>query len=306
MADIADLTQRLQDHQDQLGQIEELLRQAPDDAELLKIKSDLEQVIALTEELGGGALAGKDNVGGGSSKWKVGDRCTSKWEDGKYYSAVISEMAEDDIHIMYLDYGNKATVPESTLKAYVPLPTDQLVKGAMVRAIWADDGHFYDGIIVSDEGNDRFMIRFPRFGKKKYEVGAYDVTPRIGNKTAAVAADAPLPETLEIPDSLRLKPTDTEAQRRSKRARVKALKQGHKKRKIEQEGARKQNNWLAFQKSAKTGFGRKKRSMFATDENGTVGVIGSGKGMSKNPELIRNKYEEYDDEEGEGEATTAD
>lgn len=287
MADVADLMQRLQEHRDQLAQIDQLLQLTPGDEELIKIKGDLEQVVALTLELSS------------SSKWKVGDRCTAKWEDGKFYAATITEVKEDDYSVQFLDYGDKATVPESSLESYVPLPVDQLIKGAMVRAISEEDGLFHDAFIVSDDGNDRFIVRFPKFGKKKFSVGAYDVTPRLGKKKASVNADAPLPETVEIPEALRLKATDTEAQRRSKRARVKVMKQQHKKRKLEQEGARKQNNWLAFQKSAKTGYGKKKKSMFATSSKGVVGVIGSGKGMTDNPDLIRNKYTEWEDDNEE-------
>jgi hypothetical protein len=41
-----------------------------------------------------------------------------------------------------------------------------------------------------------------------------------------------------------------------------------------------------------TGFGKKKKSMFATSSTGTVGVIGSGQGMTKNPDLVRQKYDD--------------
>jgi hypothetical protein len=46
---------------------------------------------------------------------------------------------------------------------------------------------------------------------------------------------------------------------------------------------------LSFQKGNKTSYGKKKSSMFATNEFGTVGVVGSGKAMTTNPDLIRNK-----------------
>jgi len=300
MADISDLAARLQDHKDQLAQIDQLLAAAPGDEELLKIKEDLEQVVALTEELtgGGGGAGGDAAQGGGAGKWKVGDRCTAKWEDNKYYSAIITDVQEDDYSIRFLDYGNTGTCTEASLKTYVPLALDQLVAGAQVRAIWAEDGLFYDAHIVNDLGNDRYELRFPKFGKKKFIVGAYDMNPRFGKKTASVNTKEPVPEDFTIPENLRCKPTDTDAQRRSKRARVKKLKFSHKKSKIEQEGSRKQNNWLAFQKTAKTSFGKKRKSMFATDATGTVGVIGSGKGMTSNPDLIRNKYnDDYSDGE---------
>lgn len=254
--------------------------------------------MALTEELAGGVDIGLVATEG---KWKVGDRCTAKWEkDNKYYAAIINDIVEDDFHIMFLDYGNIAVVPETSIKPYTSLSKEQLTQGSLIRAIWGEDGLFYDAVVANEaDETGKYAVRFPQFGKKKFMVSPQDCRPRIG-KQAPNAAETALPDELVIPEHLKLKPSDTEAQRRNKRQRVKMLKQQFKKRKVEAEGNRKTNNWLSFVKSAKTtSIMRKKPSMFATTEEGTVGVIGSGRGMTENPALAKHRFKDADDEDDE-------
>jgi survival-of-motor-neuron-related-splicing factor 30 len=295
MAEIAELQQKLLEHKNQLAEVVLALEQTPDDPELLQIKGDLEQVVALTEELAGGVDV---SLLPSEGKWKTGDRCTAKWDkDNKYYAATITEIVEDDFHIMFLDYGNVAIVPETSIKPYSSLAKEQLTQGALIRAIWGEDGLFYDAVVANEiDETGKYGVRFPQFGKKKYLVNPQDCRARIGKQ--APNPDAPLPDDLVIPENLRLKPSDTEAQRRNKRQRVKLLKQQFKKRKVEAEGNRKTNNWLSFMKSSKpNSMMRKKPSMFATTEEGTVGVIGSGRGMTNNPTLAKHRFTEVDEDE---------
>jgi survival-of-motor-neuron-related-splicing factor 30 len=299
MSEIAELHQKLLEHKNQLREVVLALEATPDDPELLQIKGDLEQVVALTEELAGGVDVG---LVPSESKWKTGDRCTAKWEkDNKYYAAIITDIAEDDFHITFLDYGNVAVVPETSIKPYSHLSKEELTQGTRIRAIWGEDGLFYDATVANElDETGKIGVRFPKFGKKKFLVSPQDCRAPIGKP--AHNPNAPLPDELVIPEGLRLKPTDTEAQRRNKRARVKVLKQQFKKQKVEAEGTRKTNNWLSFVKSAKTtAIMRKKPSMFATTEEGTVGVIGSGRGMTENPSLIKHRFKEVDEEDQDDE-----
>jgi len=296
MAEIAELHQKLVEHKNQLREVVLALEATPDDPELLQIKGDLEQVVALTEELAGGVDVGLLPTEG---KWKAGDRCTAKWEkDGKYYAATITDIAEDDFHIMFLDYGNLAIVPETSIKPYTHLTKEELAVGSKIRAIWGEDGLFYDAHVTDElDENGKIAVRFPKWNKKKkFLVSPVDCRASIGRQATNI--NVPVPDEFTLPEGLRLKPSDTEAQRRNKRARVKVLKQQFKKQKVEAEGTRKTNNWLTFVKSAKTtAIMRKKPSMFATTEEGTVGVIGSGRGMTENPSLIKHRFKEVDEED---------
>jgi len=276
---------------EQLTQIEQLLAVTPDDPELLKLKSDLEQIVALTHDLAqGDTIPDEPAAVADDSKWQVEDRCMALWEDGKYYAATIKEIRDDDYHVNFLDYRSKAVAPESSLKPYQPAATDQLETGALIRAISDEDGMFYDAVVVDKASASGFyIIRFPRFGRGTHEVSSYNIMMRSGKK---VNPNEPLPEKPVIPESLWAKPTDTEETLAQKKRRIKRIKQQHKKRKLEEEGQRKQNSWQSFQKKSKTGFGKKKSSIFATTEEGTVGVIGSGKGMTKNPDRRQHQYNE--------------
>lgn len=109
----------------QLEQVELALKAKPDDPELLKLKTDLEEVIKLTADLLGydpsildssepttsasyneaaySATSSQSNTQGGASstarsgiRWKTGDRCLAPWnEDGKYYECTIDDVLDD-------------------------------------------------------------------------------------------------------------------------------------------------------------------------------------------------------------------
>lgn len=111
----------------QLEQVEIALKAKPDDTELLKLKTDLEEVIQITAELIGcdPSILNSDETGASSSnynesasssyasssqstntaasaartggiRWKPGDRCLAPWnEDGKYYECTIEDVLDD-------------------------------------------------------------------------------------------------------------------------------------------------------------------------------------------------------------------
>lgn len=163
---VDELARKLREHQDQLAQVDNLLKVNPSDETLLKLQADLRQVVALTEDLtkmqgalksilaqsltvlvcsGVPALPGEEDKG-----WKVGDRCVALWEeDGKWYTARIDSIDNGNYAVTYLDYGNTATVTESNLRQYVPAPPEQLIPGQSVRALWKD---LYYAATVSGPG----------------------------------------------------------------------------------------------------------------------------------------------------------
>merc|ERR1712216_662563 len=93
----------------------------------------------------------------------------------------------------------------------------------------------------------------------------------------------------EVPDTLKLLPTDTDAVKVQKRKKIKQIKSHN--RSVEKDllQNRRQNNWMSFQsKGAKKKVvgkfvGRQKNSMFQTPEGdtGKVGVVGSGRPMTE-------------------------
>jgi len=249
---VEQLAKKLQEHKDQLAQVEQMLLENPDDETLLKLKADLTQVVSLTEDL---TQAGKDDDEGEEEKtemmetdknkildpnemsdvptlptdisegigpteiltekkWTIGDRCQALWEDGKYYNARIDGItAAENFSIIYLDYGNQMEVPESSLKAYIPAPEGLLSQGVKVKAIYTEDGLFYDAVIDSVLEPGLFAVKYLKWKRKqRFEVPAYDIILRdSGQKIETV------PDELQIPETLKYKPSDSEAQKLKKK-----------------------------------------------------------------------------------------
>lgn len=136
MAD--DLQANLHNYKLQFQQVEAALTTDPDNEELLKLKSDLEEVIELTRDLIKTQLlelrAAEESAAGTSLEdasltakllaaelpdieehynakkdWKIGDRCLAIWsEDGQYYEATIEDITEDgeEVSVVFDSYKN--------------------------------------------------------------------------------------------------------------------------------------------------------------------------------------------------------
>jgi len=110
--------------------------------------------------------------------------------------------------------------------------------------------------------------------------------------TESAAAAAPPKKKLkikdfEIPEHLKPKEGDTEAETNKKRRAVKKLKNKWREKKKEVESTQKQQSWQSFQSKKK----RKDKSIFATQEgsNARVGVI-SANSMTEFGERKRHKH----------------
>ncbi|CAG0889073.1 unnamed protein product [Darwinula stevensoni] len=142
-----DLRGNLVTYKLQLKQVIAALQEDPQSEELNKLKSDLEEVIALTKDLvkaQSGELVLDDsakkketenNEAGTAAgvteedddeeiplepikDWKVGDRCRAIWsQDGQYYEAIIDEITEDgQCMVKFMDYGNMEVLSLVLLK----------------------------------------------------------------------------------------------------------------------------------------------------------------------------------------------
>ncbi|XP_035790973.1 survival of motor neuron-related-splicing factor 30-like [Anopheles albimanus] len=130
----------LQNYKLQLQQVEAALLTDPENAELLKLKQDLDEVIELTKDLikaqqepeqkksayiEPATSSYLDGGVGGDKKqikpakvWKVGDKCSAKWiEDGQYYDATIESIADTgEVSIVFEAYQNRSTTTLSELR----------------------------------------------------------------------------------------------------------------------------------------------------------------------------------------------
>ncbi|XP_013412951.1 survival of motor neuron-related-splicing factor 30 [Lingula anatina] len=135
-----DLQESLTNYKLQLQQVEAALTTDPSNADLNKLKIDLQEVINLTVDLiknQAGAVAtavvaaatsADDNeTSTATHSWNVGDKCSAIYsEDGMYYDAVIDEVLEDgSCTVTFESYGNTDLTQVSLLK-----PRDSSLKRA--------------------------------------------------------------------------------------------------------------------------------------------------------------------------------
>ncbi|XP_059486317.1 survival of motor neuron-related-splicing factor 30 [Neocloeon triangulifer] len=122
----------LQNYKLQLQQVEAALTTDPENAELLKLKEDLQEVIALTsdlakaytEELEKKQAGKKKNEASGSGTgvrkdWKIGDRCLAIWsQDGLYYDATVGEvdLAAGEVTVLFDSYQHSETLKIEQLR----------------------------------------------------------------------------------------------------------------------------------------------------------------------------------------------
>ncbi|CAG4978958.1 unnamed protein product [Parnassius apollo] len=121
------MAEDLRNYKLQLQQVEAALLTDPENEELLKLKTDLEEVIELTQDLiktqEGDKIhdfhssSNNDNVAAPLLadddetlsnpviKWHVGERCLAKWKaDGMFYEATIEEIGSDSLKVKFDGY----------------------------------------------------------------------------------------------------------------------------------------------------------------------------------------------------------
>jgi len=115
-----DLSTNLESYYLQLQQVEAALTSDPLNDELLKLKTDLNEVIELTKELLDQQSGPGSSFSDDSRSWNVGDRCLAPWsQDGKYYEAVIEEIHDDGrVSVGFQKYSHGDVTQVSQLKPF--------------------------------------------------------------------------------------------------------------------------------------------------------------------------------------------
>lgn len=115
----------------------------PENTELLKLQKDLEEVIELTRDLIKtqleeqkkssyvepatsaayydeieAALIEAEKLVSPGRQWKVGDKCSAKWnEDGQYYDATIEGISDTgEVNVVFDAYQNRSSTTIQELK----------------------------------------------------------------------------------------------------------------------------------------------------------------------------------------------
>ncbi|XP_009414420.2 uncharacterized protein LOC103995541 [Musa acuminata AAA Group] len=260
---IEELASTLSTYKDQLREVSKLLTDDPGNSEYADMEKELEEVIALTEELL--ATAKPTDVGqlhtdaspqgqfGGPSqskpyeKFSVGTKVQAVWsEDGEWYDATIEAITPNGYYVYYDGWGNKEEVDHANVR-----PVEE--GDALLEA----------------------------------EREAEATRQAIKRKIAQSAITDFQARTL--PAKLRIDPNDPDDVKATKRKKIHAFKSKVRSEQLEVAQNKRQNAWQQFQstkgKTKKIGFfsGRKRESIFKSpdDPRGKVGVTGSGKGLTE-------------------------
>lgn len=273
-ASVQELEVQLNDHKEKYFAIETALKQDYANETLLKLKSELWEVIQMLQDLvklkkKALPVTGETEVANTSTAtnaapaittaaeptspngikpvFKVGTKVLAKYtEDSLWYEATIDSIpitADDKYWITFLSYGNKQ---ECSLEDLAPVNTQGLPRGIEIPSNTPED--------ETDQLLDAAL----------------------DNKT------------IPIPKSLKILPTDSEDVRNMKKRKLHAIKSQNRIKKLEDERYQSAISWKEFNqkasKKSKTGFtsAKSKESIFKSPDNpmGRVGVTGSGKALT--------------------------
>ncbi|WOL11526.1 hypothetical protein Cni_G20289 [Canna indica] len=268
---IEELASNLSTYKDQLREVRKLLADDPGNSEYADMEKELEEVIALTEEL---LATGKPT--------DADQLDTDASHEGQFGVASHS----------------KASTEHSQ-------PYELFTIGTKVQAVWSDDGEWYDATIEAITPNG-YCVSYDGWGNKE-EVDPANVRPieevdalleaekeaeatrqAIKRKIAQAAAITDF-QARTLPTKLRIDPNDPDDVKTAKRKKIHAFKSKVRIEQLEVAQNKRQNAWQQFQttkgKTKKIGFfsGRKRESIFKSpdDPKGKVGVTGSGKGLTE-------------------------
>lgn len=131
-----DVDSTLQEYQIQLEQVAIALKSDPENEELLRLSTDLLEVIELTKELlaeESGASESKKDQAKSSINWKSGQKCMALWRvDGQYYPGTLDQVLEDGTCTVIFDEKagqNNEISQVSQLKPYDPEAAANMKRG---------------------------------------------------------------------------------------------------------------------------------------------------------------------------------
>lgn len=216
---------------------------------------------------------------------------SATWYPGVIHSAARGVSGETMYVVNFLTFGNSETLPESKLRTLVdplalPMEATHIKPGMTVQARYSADRKMYTATVdqVTALG---VKVTFQEYGNEEevpFQWITYGEKKRTNSKRKAQDTEV----IQEIPENLKILPTDTEAQKKKKKKRIKGIKSKNRFTKMAIAQRSKMNSWQNFQTKTKgrkpkgTLVGLRKESIFRSPDtvDGKVGVTGSGKGMT--------------------------
>jgi hypothetical protein len=316
-----ELLTKLDTYREQLAQVEEALETQPDEPSLSKLKNDLQEVIALTEDLvkyQAAAPEEREQVPEPvqqqvpqqrqSSSHKsvhtalIGRTCECFYEN-KWYNAEIVSVRRDErgierCSVEFIGYQNQREYKINDIRMLKPPHPATCQPGIKCQAVFSEDGLWYE-CIITEQTEKGYKVTFTEGGKEEVKFDQVRVGSKIPEKKRTIR-EVTTPAGYKIPESLQVTSADSEDLQEAKKRKIHAIKSSQRTDKVEKDALKKQAGWQKFFHTkasirSKTGFlsGKPKQSIFAVPDEieGKVGVTGSGKGMTEFQERQKFSYQ---------------
>lgn len=318
---IEELQANLADYKQQLQQVETLLLSDHTNEELKEMYDNLTEVIQLTEDLlleagiplpatappstsahGAAAAAAAAPDPAPAAAAAAGPSSSYGTEEQQQQQQLVTPA---QLHLPAMlpasvaDQIRKAQVKQALLGQGNPA----WAVGAECLALYGGDGQYYKATVKSVTPDGKFVVTYEGYGNDE-ELPLSSVRPPVEEDGGYTGVAAPkrkrVQETPVVdeapPKWLEIKPGDDEKTIARKKKLLKSYKSKKRFQQMDIKTKEKQDNWQSFLKGKgskpKQGFftGRKKESMFAVPDNGKVGVIGSGKGLTEYKKQKRHEF----------------
>ncbi|KAL8437492.1 hypothetical protein ACSSS7_000874 [Eimeria intestinalis] len=182
----------------------------------------------------------------------VGRTCSAEYEGKKYYASIVEVKRDpkegERVVVDFIGWGNREEYPLQQVVLLPQASATDFPPNTQAQAIYSGDGRWYDCSIVAATPFG-FRVRFTEYKNEEDLPGDRVRAPR-KQVTKKRPNDVITPGGYRIPLYLAAKPTDTEAQKNSKKRRVKAIKQQQKTEQAEQQLANSAKMWQQFNKKA--------------------------------------------------------
>ncbi|KAI9885593.1 MAG: hypothetical protein M1823_002602 [Watsoniomyces obsoletus] len=308
-SDLATLEGEIKEYKLQLETVQLGLQADPDNAELQNLKTELEEVISLTES----AIAELKPASAPAPR-----RPPPAPQKPSPRSPVQEKWSRENHPAFQAGY-RKPTGPQSPVEepSRSTATTTYSVNDTVLARWVSGDGAFYPARITSITGsstNPVYVVSFKSYATTE-TVAAKDLKPiandsrkRKADGSPVTAASIPSPSTAAAGNSsvisaaAHIDPALAhQAKHEPSRATDGPAKPAKVPRKVKatRELEAGKSKWQDFTTKGKMGKGAKKDSMFRTPEgvNGRVGFTGSGQQMRKDPARSRHIYEQNGDDE---------
>ncbi|XP_026191573.1 uncharacterized protein LOC34617888 [Cyclospora cayetanensis] len=182
----------------------------------------------------------------------VGRTCSAEYEGKRYYASIVEVKRDpkegERVVVDFIGWGNREEYPLQQVVLLPQASATDFPAGTAAQAIYSGDGRWYDCSIIAAMPFG-FRVRFTDYKNEEELPGDRVRAPRKAAPKKR-ANDIITPGGYRIPQYLAAKPTDTEAQKNSKKRRVKAIKQQQKTEEAEHQLAKSAKSWQQFNKKA--------------------------------------------------------